>query len=93
MTISQLFLKVTYTFLRRKLDVLTDKIFERRSRFHPKICCKFTFLPSYKLCKIERGEVALTADVLMQLSKLYNVSTDYLLGLTDCPVMIKHKMK
>ncbi|MFD3050432.1 helix-turn-helix domain-containing protein, partial [Streptococcus agalactiae] len=34
--------------------------------------------------KIERGEVALTADVLVQLSKLYNVSTDYLLGLTDC---------
>lgn len=29
--------------------------------------------------KIERGEVALTADVLVQLSKLYNVSTDYLL--------------
>ena len=28
--------------------------------------------------KIERGEVALTADVLVQLSKLYNVSTDYL---------------
>ena len=43
--------------------------------------------------KIERGEVALTADVLVQLSKLYNVSTDYLLGLTDCPDMIKHKMK
>ena len=32
--------------------------------------------------KIERGEVALTADVLVQLSKLYDVSTDYLLGLT-----------
>ena len=29
--------------------------------------------------KIERGEVALTADVLVQLSKVYNVSTDYLL--------------
>ena len=43
--------------------------------------------------KIERGEVVLTADVLIKLSKLYNVSTDYLLGLTDCPDMIKHKMK
>lgn len=43
--------------------------------------------------KIERGEVALTADVLVQLSKLYNVSTDYLLGLTDCPDRIKHKIK
>ena len=41
--------------------------------------------------KIERGEVVLTADVLIKLSKLYNVSTDYLLGLTDCPDMIKHK--
>lgn len=43
--------------------------------------------------KIERGEVTLTADVLVQLSKLYNVSTDYLLGLTDCPDRIKHKIK
>ena len=43
--------------------------------------------------KIERGEVALTADVLVQLSKLYNVSTDYLLGLTDCSDRIKHKIK
>lgn len=43
--------------------------------------------------KIERGEVALTADVLVQLSKLYNVSTDYLLGLTDYPDRIKHKIK
>ena len=43
--------------------------------------------------KIERGEVASTADVLVQLSKLYNVSTDYLLGLTDCPDRIKHKIK
>ena len=43
--------------------------------------------------KIERGEVALTADVLVQLSKLYNVSTDYLLGLTDCPDRIKYKIK
>ena len=43
--------------------------------------------------KIERGEVALTADVLVQLSTLYDVSMDYLLGLTDCPNRIKHKIK
>ena len=41
--------------------------------------------------KIERGEVALTADVLIRLSKLYNVSTDYILGLTDCPHKINFK--
>ena len=33
--------------------------------------------------KIERGEVTLTAEILIELSNLYNVSTDYLLGLTD----------
>ncbi len=32
--------------------------------------------------KIERGEHALTADVLVKLSDFYDVSTDYLLGLT-----------
>lgn len=31
--------------------------------------------------KIERGEHALTADVLVKLSDFYDVSTDYLLGL------------
>ena len=68
MTISHLFLKVTYTFLRRKLDVPTDK-------------------------GGERGEVDLTVDGLVQLSKLYNVSTAYLLGLTAFPDRIKHKIK
>ncbi|MFP5165765.1 helix-turn-helix domain-containing protein [Bacillus halotolerans] len=33
--------------------------------------------------KIERGERMLSADILIKLSNLYNVSTDYLLGLTD----------
>ncbi|HEM3569376.1 TPA: hypothetical protein U1B89_001382 [Streptococcus suis] len=42
---------------------------------------------------MERGEDSLTADILVQLSKLYDVSTDYLLGLTDCPNRIKHKIK
>ncbi|WP_150202614.1 helix-turn-helix domain-containing protein [Streptococcus constellatus] len=41
--------------------------------------------------KIERGEVVLTADVLIKLSKLYNVSTDYILGLTDYPHKINFK--
>ena len=41
--------------------------------------------------KIERGEVVLTAYVLIKLSKLYNVSTDYILGLTDYPHKINFK--
>lgn len=40
----------------------------------------------------ERGEVDLTVDGLVQLSKLYNVSTAYLLGLTAFPDRIKHKI-
>ena len=43
--------------------------------------------------KIERGERVLSAEFLIELSSLYNVSTDYLLGLTDCPDRIKHKIK
>lgn len=43
--------------------------------------------------KIERGEVTLTAEILIELSNLYNVSTDYLLGLTDFPQRIKHNTK
>ena len=37
------------------------------------------------------NEVVLTADVLIKLSKLYNVSTDYILGLTDYPHKINFK--
>lgn len=43
--------------------------------------------------KIERGEVTLTAEILIELSNLYNVSTDYLLGLIDFPQRIKHNIK
>ncbi|HER5568456.1 TPA: helix-turn-helix transcriptional regulator [Streptococcus pyogenes] len=41
--------------------------------------------------KIERGEVALMADVLVQFSKLYNVSIYYLLGQTDYPYRFHNK--
>lgn len=33
----------------------------------------------------ETGVIALTAEVLIKLSKFYNVSVDYLLDLTDNP--------
>ncbi|HEU3312027.1 TPA: helix-turn-helix transcriptional regulator [Streptococcus pneumoniae] len=41
--------------------------------------------------KIERGDHALTADVLVTLSNFYNVSTDYILGLTDFPDKIRFR--
>lgn len=41
--------------------------------------------------KIERGEVSLNAEILIKLSKLYGVSTDYILGLTDYPNRIHRK--
>lgn len=41
--------------------------------------------------KIERGERSLTAEVLITLSNYYNVSTDYLLGITDYPNKIEFK--
>ncbi|WP_454382526.1 helix-turn-helix domain-containing protein [Streptococcus sp. Marseille-Q7156] len=39
--------------------------------------------------KIERGERSLTAGILVKLSFFYDVSTDYILGLTDNPYRIK----
>lgn len=38
--------------------------------------------------KIERGEVVLTAEILIKLSEFYDVSTDYILGISDCPQRI-----
>lgn len=43
--------------------------------------------------KIERGEHKLSAEVLIQLSNLYNVSTDYLLWQADFPHRIKNNIK
>lgn len=43
--------------------------------------------------KIERGEVVLTAEILIKLSELYDVSTDYILGISDCPQRINRKIK
>lgn len=48
---------------------------------------------STNYAKIERGEIVLTAEILIKLSALYNVSTDYILGLSDCPQRIKQKIK
>ncbi|HEU6067869.1 TPA: helix-turn-helix transcriptional regulator [Streptococcus pneumoniae] len=45
----------------------------------------------YTFSKIERGERTLTAEVLIDLSNFYNVSTDYLLGITDYPNKIHIK--
>ena len=38
-----------------------------------------------KYSYIETGIQQLTAEVLVPLARLYNVSVDYLLGETDCP--------
>lgn len=43
--------------------------------------------------KIERGERTLSAEMLIKLSTLYDVSTDYLLGLTDYPKRLHHYKK
>lgn len=40
--------------------------------------------------KIEREEVVLTAEVLIKLSNLYDVSIDYLLEQTNFPNRYKH---
>lgn len=43
--------------------------------------------------RIENGDRELSTEVLIKLSQLYNVSTDYLLGLSDYPKRIKHNIE
>lgn len=82
---------IYYTFLRRKLYVQTIKGFEGRSWFNPKELAKLLSFTTSAYSKIERGERTLTAEVLIDLSNFYNVSTDYLLGITDYPNKIHIK--
>ncbi|HEO6698122.1 TPA: helix-turn-helix transcriptional regulator [Streptococcus agalactiae] len=68
-------------------DLREDKDFTQKF-----VAEKLSF-SSTNYAKIERGEVVLTAEILIKLSALYNVSTDYILGLSDCPQRIKQKIK
>lgn len=61
--------------------------------FTQKFVAEKLLFSSTNYAKIERGEVVLTAEILIKLSALYNVSTDYILGLSDCPQRIKQKIK
>lgn len=55
------------------------------------------YLAKYLSCsqsaysRIEAGKRQLSIDYLIKLSELYRVSTDYILGLTDCPTRLKKK--
>ncbi|HEM6591439.1 helix-turn-helix transcriptional regulator [Streptococcus suis] len=72
---------------RRLRDLREDNDFTQKF-----VAEKLSFTHS-AYAKIERGERTLSAEVLIQLSNLYNVSTDYLLGQTDFPHRIKNNLK
>ncbi|HEL1655583.1 TPA: helix-turn-helix transcriptional regulator [Streptococcus suis] len=72
---------------RRLRDLREDNDFTQKY-----VAEKLSFTHS-AYAKIERGEHTLSAEVLIQLSNLYNVSTDYLLGQTDFPHRIKNNLK
>lgn len=72
---------------RRLRDLREDNDFTQKY-----VAEKISFTHS-AYAKIERGERILSADVIIKLSNLYNVSTDYLLGQTDFPHRIKKNLK
>lgn len=72
---------------RRLRDLREDNDFTQKF-----VAEKISFTHS-AYAKIERGERILSADVIIKLSNLYNVSTDYLLGKTDFPQRIKNNLK
>lgn len=77
---------VTYNFLRSKIDMYRRirDLREDKDYTQQYVAEKLSYTHS-AYSKIERGERVLTAEILVQLSNLYDVSTDYLLGLTDFP--------
>lgn len=44
-------------------------------------------------CRYEQGIRDIPTDVLIQLAKLYETTTDYLLGLTDNPALPAHRIQ
>lgn len=72
---------------RRLRDLREDNDFTQKY-----VAKKLSFTHS-AYAKIERGERILTEEVIIKLSNLYNVSTDYLLGQPDFPHRIKNSIK
>ena len=48
---------------------------------------KYLGMPQPQYFRYEQGLRDIPTDILIQLAKLYNTTTDYLLGLTDNPVI------
>ena len=46
---------------------------------------EYLFVQRTVYCRYERGDREIPTWALIKLAKLYHTSTDYILGLTDCP--------
>ncbi|HEL2384387.1 TPA: helix-turn-helix transcriptional regulator [Streptococcus suis] len=72
---------------RRIKDLREDADYSQQYVAEKLFCTQATY------SRIESGKRGLSIPDLIRLSNLYNVSTDYLLGLSDCPIRIKNKLK
>lgn len=85
---SRLFLKETSDVMYRRLrDLREDSEYTQKYVADYLICSQCTY------SRVENGSRELSVEMLIKLSELYNVSTDYLLGLSDFPVRIKHNIE
>lgn len=46
-------------------------------------------MPQPQYCRYEQGYRDIPTDILIKLSEIYNVSTDYILGLTNTPIRLE----
>lgn len=83
--------ELNYNFLR------SERMYRRIRDLREDCDYSQEYLARYLSCsqsaysKIESGKRQIPVDFLIKISELYQVSTDYLLGLTDTPYRLKNK--
>ena len=72
---------------RRIRDLREDLDYTQQDVADYLVCTQATY------SRVENGARVLSVEMLIKLSELYNVSTDYLLGISDFPQRIKRNIK
>ncbi len=72
-------------YMKKENKKYCERLIELRKErgYTQKYVAEYLQIDRSNYSKYELGKLALSIEILVELSKLYSVSTDYILGLTD----------
>ncbi len=71
--------------MKEKLKIYVNRIVELRKEhgYTQKYVANYLKIDRSNYCKYEQGKLIVNVDMIIALAKLYDVTADYILGLTD----------